>query len=71
LSGGEVLEGAKILMVADVVEAMSSHRPYRTALGIESALAEVERGAGLQYDAGVVAACLRVFRERGFAFLEI
>jgi len=57
-------------MVADVVEAMMSHRPYRPGLGIEAALAEIERGAGSVYDAEVCRACLTVFRERGFAFSE-
>ena len=54
------------MAVADVVEAMSSHRPYRAALGIELALAEIERGSASAYDAGVVNACLRLFREKGY-----
>jgi hypothetical protein len=49
-----------------VVEAMISHRPYRPALPIEEALAEVESGAGVRYDADVCAACIRLFREKGF-----
>jgi HD-GYP domain-containing protein (c-di-GMP phosphodiesterase class II) len=57
--------------VADVVEAMSSHRPYRAALGIEAALAEVERGRGAQYDALVVDACLELFRVEGFRFSNV
>jgi len=56
--------------VADVVEAMSSHRPYRPALGLESALDEIRGGAGRLYDADVVAACSRVFTEEGFEFRE-
>ncbi len=67
LLGDELLLGAKVLMVADVVEAMSSDRPYRAALGMEPALAEIERGAGRQYDAEVCAACNRVL-DAGFAF---
>ena len=59
---------ARILAVADVVEAMASHRPYRPALGIERALAEIEQGAGTAYDETVAAACLTLFRERRFAF---
>jgi len=55
--------------VADVVEAMASHRPYRPALGIEAALAEIAEGAGRLYDADVAAACARVFAA-GFAFSE-
>jgi HD-GYP domain-containing protein (c-di-GMP phosphodiesterase class II) len=57
-------------MVADVVEAMASHRPYRAALGVDAALAEIERGAGTLYDAEVSKACTTVFRERGFTFSE-
>jgi putative nucleotidyltransferase with HDIG domain len=60
LRADEILPEARILAVADVVEAMASHRPYRAGLGIEAALAEVRAGAGGRYDAGVVAACERV-----------
>lgn len=67
LSGDEVLHEARILAVADVVEAMSSHRPYRAALGIEPALAEIRENAGVKYDAEVVAACDRAFAS-GFEF---
>ena len=70
LGAAELLLGAKVLAVADVVEAMMSHRPYRPALGIEPALTEIERGAGALYDAGVVATCVSCFRERGFVFSE-
>ena len=59
---------ARILAVADVVEAMASHRPYRPALGIERALAEIEQGAGTAYDETVAATCLTLFREKGFVF---
>ena len=52
--------------VADVVEAMSSHRPYRAGLGIDKALAEIERGRGTAYDADAADACLRLFRERRY-----
>jgi putative two-component system response regulator len=69
--GDELLEAAKVLAVADVAEAMMSHRPYRPGLGEDVALAEIERGAGLQYDPLVAEACVRVFRERGFAFSEV
>ena len=68
LRGDAILMEARILAVADVVEAMSSHRPYRAALGIEAALAEIERGRGTQYDALVVDACLGLFRVEGFRF---
>jgi PAS domain S-box-containing protein len=69
LKGDEIMLEARILAVADVVEAMASHRPYRAALGLEAALAEVRSGAGGRYDAVVVAACERVFAE-GFIFSE-
>ncbi|HEY5473279.1 MAG TPA: HD domain-containing phosphohydrolase, partial [Candidatus Limnocylindrales bacterium] len=69
LKGDEIMLEARILAVADVVEAMASHRPYRPALGLHAALAEVRSGAGTRYDADAVAACERVF-ERGFVFTE-
>jgi len=65
-----LLDGSRVLMVADVVEAMTSHRPYRPALGVDAALAEIERGAGRLYDSVVSRSCLRVFKERKFAFSE-
>lgn len=55
-------------IVKDVVEAMASHRPYRAALGIDSALKEIERGRGTVYDAAVVDACSRLFSEKLFVF---
>jgi PAS domain S-box-containing protein/putative nucleotidyltransferase with HDIG domain len=63
--GGIMLE-AKILAVADVVEAMASHRPYRPALGIEVALEEITKNRGLLYDPEVVDCCIRLFTEKGF-----
>ena len=66
LKGEAILLEARILAVADVIEAMSSHRPYRPGLGIEAALAEIERGRGTVYDANVADACLRLFREKGY-----
>jgi len=68
LGGEAILIEAKILAVADVVEAMNSHRPYRPALGVDLALAEIEQGAGRLYDNEAVQACLRLFRERGLKF---
>jgi len=68
LSGEGILIEARILAVADVVEAMASHRPYRPALGIEKALEEVSENRGVLYDAEVVAACLKLFAEEGFKF---
>ena len=66
LKGEALLLEARILAVADVVESMASHRPYRAALGIEAALAEIEKNKGRLYDEPVAEACLKLFRERGF-----
>lgn len=66
LKGDEISLEARIIAVADVVESMSSHRPYRPSLGLERALAEIERGRGTIYDAVVVDNCLRLFREKGY-----
>jgi len=63
LHGDEILLGARIIAVADVVEAMASHRPYRPALGVEVALEEIERQRGTLFDSRVVDVCLRMFRE--------
>ncbi len=67
LKGDAILFEARIMAVADVVEAMSSHRPYRAGLGIEAALSEIEHGRGSAYDPTVVDACLKLFREKGYA----
>ncbi|MBU0688523.1 MAG: PAS domain-containing protein [Gammaproteobacteria bacterium] len=66
LAGDEILSGALILSVADVMEAMSSHRPYRAGLGIDLALEELARGRGTLYDAQVVDACTALFKEDGY-----
>lgn len=68
LKDGEIFLEARVMAVADVVEAMASHRPYRPSRGIEAALREIERGRGSVYDAQVVGACLTLFREGRFAF---
>jgi PAS domain S-box-containing protein/putative nucleotidyltransferase with HDIG domain len=65
LKGEEILIEARILAVADTVEAMASHRPYRPTLGIGAALMEIEKNSGVLYDAGVAETCLRLFREKG------
>lgn len=70
LKGEEILPGARILIVADVVEAMSSHRPYRAGLGIDTALAEIVRGRGTHYDPQVVDACVALFREQGYVIAD-
>ena len=66
-SGDEIILEARILAVADTVEAMASHRPYRVAYGIESALEEISQNRGTLYDPAVVDACLTLF-EKGFRF---
>jgi putative nucleotidyltransferase with HDIG domain len=66
LSGEAILMEARILGVADVVEAMASHRPYRPALGIDKALKEISKNKGLLYDSKVVEACLTLFKEKEF-----
>ena len=68
LKDGQILLEARIMTVADVVETMSSHRPYRPSLGMELALREIERGRGSVYDMAVADACLKLFREGRFAF---
>lgn len=66
LKGEEISLEARIIAVADVIEAMASHRPYRPALGVEAALREIESGRGLKYDPSVVDACLELFRKDGY-----
>ncbi len=68
LSGDDIFLGARILCVADVVEAMASRRPYRAALGIDVALEDISKNKGGFYDANVADACLKVFSENGFQF---
>ena len=68
LTGDNILMESRILSVADVVESMASHRPYRPSLGIEAALEEIEKNKGTLYDNTVADACLRLFREKGFHF---
>ncbi len=64
LKGDEISLESRILIVADVVEAMASHRPYRPALGMDMALAEIEQGKGTLYDPDVVECCIGLFREK-------
>jgi HD-GYP domain-containing protein (c-di-GMP phosphodiesterase class II) len=70
LSGEKILIEARILGVADVVEAISFHRPYRPALGIDKALEEILKSRGILYDPKVVDACLNLFTNKGFKFEE-
>jgi len=64
VSGEDILPEAKVLGVADVVEAMASHRPYRPAYGLDKALDEISQNRGILYDPQVVDACLKLFREQ-------
>ncbi len=68
LRGDEILIEARVLAVADTVEAMASHRPYRAAVGIDAALKEIEDHRGTYYDPEIADACLRLFREGRFSF---
>jgi putative nucleotidyltransferase with HDIG domain len=68
LTGSDICPEARILAIADVVEAMASHRPYRPSLGIGEALAEITRHKGTLYDHEGVEACIRLFKEKGFKF---
>jgi putative nucleotidyltransferase with HDIG domain len=66
LKSKDIMIEAKILSVADVVEAMSSHRPYRPALGIDVALKEIIKNRGILYDAEVVDVCVKIFKKNKF-----
>lgn len=68
LVGDAILPEARVLAVADVVEAVCSLRPYRPALGLDKALEEIRKGRGLRYDTRVVDACIKLFREGRFSF---
>jgi len=66
LKGEAILPEARILAVADVMEAISSHRPYRPSLGIEAAIEELYKNRSILYDINVVAVCIKLFREKGY-----
>jgi PAS domain S-box-containing protein len=68
LRGEAIIPEARILMIADVVEAMTAHRPYRPAHSLDQALAEIAGHAGVKYDAEFVGACRRLFTEKGFSY---
>ena len=70
LTSPDIILEARILAVADVVEAMASHRPYRPALGIPAALEEITQKKGVLYDPEVVDTCIKLFTEKGFQFDE-
>lgn len=67
LKNSEILLEAKILAVADVVEAIASHRPYRPAFGIKEAMTEIEMNQGTLYDSSVVKSCLKLFRDKNYS----
>jgi len=68
LTGKDILPEARVLAVADVIEAILSHRPYRSALGLDFALEEISANRGILYDPEVVGTCLKLFQEKGFHF---
>jgi len=68
LKGNDIMIEARIITVADTVESMASHRPYRPALGIDKALKELEEGRGILYDRGVADACIKILRKKKFKF---
>lgn len=68
LKDKDIMLEAKILTVADVVEAMSSHRPYRPALSLDKAVEEIKKNKGTLYDPGIVDACIKVITKKGFRF---
>jgi PAS domain S-box-containing protein/putative nucleotidyltransferase with HDIG domain len=68
LKGDDVLVEARIIALADVIEAMASHRPYRPARGVDAALHEIKKNKGILYDPRVVDACLKLFEEKGYTF---
>lgn len=67
LKGDNILIQARIIAVADVLEAMASHRPYRAALGLDAAFDELKKNAGTHFDPEVVASCIRLFKDKGFS----
>ena len=71
ISGDQIILEARIITVADVVEAMAGHRPYRPALGIEKALEEIRLGRGVVYDAAVADACISLFTTNRFHFEDV
>ncbi len=68
LQGEEIILEARILAVADVIEAIAAHRPYRAALGVDKGLEVIQQGSGTQFDADVVDCCVQLFQQKGFAW---
>jgi len=71
LTGDRLLLESRILAVADVVEAMATHRPYRAALSLDVAMDEITKNRGVIYDPDAVDACLRLFREKGYKIIQM
>jgi len=69
LKGDEILIEARVLTVADIVEAVSNHRPYRAALGVEVAMEIITQERGTKLDSDVVDACISLFKENEFCFV--
>jgi len=70
LTGDNLLLESRVLSVADMVEAIATHRPYRPALGLDAALEEISKSKGFLYDTAAVDACLRLFKEKGYRLVE-
>jgi HD-GYP domain-containing protein (c-di-GMP phosphodiesterase class II) len=68
LKDKNILFEAKVLAVADTVEAMANHRPYRPAFGIDRALEEIEANKGTLYDSSIADACIKIFKRKRFKF---
>ena len=68
VAGDDILPESRVLTVADIVEAMASHRPYRPGLGVDVALGEIDKNKGVLYDPEISAACHALFNEKGFSF---
>jgi putative nucleotidyltransferase with HDIG domain len=71
LAGDAILPEARVLAVADVIEALTAHRPYRPAVGLEKGMEEIRKGRGIRYDPRAVDACLKLFREHRFSFKKV
>ena len=71
LTGDKLLLESRVIMVADAVEAMASHRPYRPGLGIDAALDEIAKNRGILYDAEIVDACLKLFRDGSYKLASL
>jgi len=70
LTGDNILIESRILSVADVIESMASHRPYRPALGLDAALSEISKNRDTHYDPNVVDACLSIFRNKNYKIID-